>query len=436
MKRFCFLVAFLAMGQGMFAATEKVMSTRATVDTNLFLAFQPSNTTLQALLEWLDTNWYSLTNRMATKNDLQQYVNDMEQRFLTITNFSAYIASLPPPEAPDGEIIGGGSVTQTIAITSSGTTDIAIPAGAKKLTFYCWGGGGGGCGGGASTLGGGGGFAFGSVGTTNSIASTTAGYVWTGATIRVVTAEGGAAGYGGGYTRISMVTNSYEQHYLVAGGGGGGGYVDPEADNYPGWPAGSWQGAGDGGGGGGTNGASGGSASGSGARSINWALSAAGGGGGAQAASGGGGAGSAAKSGGTPADNAWGLASANGTSGTSWSGGAGGLAGAGVCGSGKGNCSVTERGGSGGAGYKGGGGGGAAAVGWMDSVFENVAGGGGGGSGYINPSFVINGYLSAASGRNPPKTDLWAYAAYSGGNKAVGGSATSGYPGLVVIIVE
>jgi hypothetical protein len=429
MKRFCFLVAFLAMGQGIFAATEKVMSTRATVDTNSFFAFQPSNTTLQVLLEWLDANWYSMTNRMVTKNELQYYVNDMEQRFLTITNFDAYIASLSPPGASGGEIPGVGTVLQTIAMTSAGITNITIPAGASKLTFYCWGGGGGGCGGGASTLGGGGGFAFGSVRTTEFMASMTAGYVWTGATIRVVTAAGGASGDGGGYTRISMVTNSYEQHYLVAGGGGGGGYVDPEADNFPGSPAGSWQGAGNGGGGGGTNGASGGSVSSSGTRSKNWSLSAAGGGGGTQTASGGGGAGSASRGGGS-------VTSANGTSGASWSGRAGGIAYAGVCGSGTGNCNVEERGGNGGSGYKGGGGGGAAAVGWTDSVFENAAGGGGGGSGYINTSFVTNGYLATASGRNPPKTDLWAYAAYSGGNRAVGGSAASGYSGLVVIIVE
>ena len=101
-----------------------------------------------------------------------------------------------------------------------------------------------------------------------------------------------------------------------------------------------------------------------------------------------------------------------------------------------GHPTLSGNGGQGGAGYKGGGGGGATAIGWSDSVFENAAGGGGGGSGYINPSFVTNGYLSAASGRNPPKTDLWAYAAYSGGNRAVGGSAASGYAGLVVIIVE
>jgi hypothetical protein len=75
-------------------------------------------------------------------------------------------------------------------------------------------------------------------------------------------------------------------------------------------------------------------------------------------------------------------------------------------------------------------------IGWYDTVFQNVAAGGGGGSGYINTSIVTDGYLSAASGRNPPKTDLWAYAAYSGGNRAVGGVAASGYPGLVVIIVE
>jgi hypothetical protein len=432
-KRLLIVLATAVTAQ---AATEIVPATRVRENTNFFLAFQPSNTTLQVLLEWLDANWYSMTNRMVTKSDLQQLADNMEQRFLTITNFEAYIASLPSPGAtPDkGVVVGGGAVTQTIAITSPGTTNIAIPAGAKKLTFYCWGGGGGGRGGGASTQGGGGGFAFGSVETTNSIDSTTAGYVWTGATIRVVTAAGGAAGYGGGYTRISMVTNSYERHYLVAGGGGGGGYVDPEADNYPG---GSWQGAGNGGGGGGTNGIGGISVSRTGTRSpLKWEVIASRGGGGAQAASGGGGNGSADKWGGIPPGEDRGCTSSNGTSGSSWSGGAGGIASAGVCGPGIGNCNVTEQGGGGGAGYNGGGGGGAAAVGWSDSVFQNAAGGGGGGSGYINTSFVTDGYLDAANGKNPPRTDLWAYAVYSGGNRAVGGSATSGYPGLVVIIVE